>query len=486
MINIQNITKTVGNKLLFSNISFKIGEGQKVGLVGPNGAGKTTLLRIILQEIEPDTGRVLLAQEKLGYLPQKLQTSAGTTIKNYLNQFLISDWEEYKIGEVLGRVGLGKISQQTPIAKLSGGQKMKVGLAGVLLGEPTTILLDEPTNNLDLTSIRWLEKFVHNFAGKALIISHDRYFLDACVNKIIELNPQQHNIIEYGGNYTSYKEQKESQFGHQMTAYKLQQKQERHMKEWIAEKQQQLQHHPSNKVARQLKAMKTRFQREIEEQRLDKPTNQRSMSLSNIAGQLHKSKTIFLLKNFALYDLLAVPELLVLGHDRISLSGNNGAGKTTLIKCILGLANFYTGEVEIGTQVKLGYFSQEHELLQMENTVIGAFLLQSAVKSEAQARGILGRFLFSKQRIFSQVNTLSEGEKARLLLAIIVHQHNDFLFLDEPTNHLDLDSREVLATALQNYAGGFLVVSHDRYFLEQVGINRNWHIQQQQIIDLAG
>lgn len=476
MILLQHITKTINTKLLFKDISFKIREGQKVGLVGPNGAGKTTLLKIILQKIEPDEGKIIIQQEQIGYLPQKLQVKESQEVWSYLRHFLSEDWEEYKIDEVLARVGLKNIGHKTLVSKLSGGQKMKVGLARVLLTEPTTLLLDEPTNNLDVESMMWLESFVKNFPGKVLLISHDRFFLDACVNKIIELDASTQTITEYGGNYSAYVTQKAEHFEHAESAFELHQRKEKKMKEWIVQKQQQLLYHPSPKVARQLQAMKTRFSREIEDNRVEKPREYQAFSISNVGDALHHKKTVIKVHDFAIHQLVRIPELYLFGTDRVHLVGKNGAGKTTIMKSLLGHHSFYTGKVEIGPNVKFGYFSQEHDLLDHDKSVIQVFMTETKT-SESTARKILGKYLFSQQSVFFNVKNLSEGEKARLHIALLLHTHHDFLFLDEPTNHLDLESREVLAEALREYEGGFLVVSHDRYFLQQIGITRKLKIE---------
>jgi ATP-binding cassette, subfamily F, member 3 len=482
MIIIQNVSKSTTDKVLFAGISFKVGEGQKVGLVGPNGVGKTTLLNIIAGLDEPDSGSVNVSQERIGYLPQKLVADSSTEIGEYLQPYLKEVWMDYQIDEMLGKVGLKQVGRRTLITKLSGGQKMKVGLAGVLLSEPTTLILDEPTNNLDVASIEWLERFVQNFPGKVLVVSHDRFFLDACVNKIIELDPFSHQIEEYGGNYTAYREQKEVRHQHHQEDFRRQQLKEQHMKDWIVQKQEQLKYHPSNKVARQLQAMKTRMAREIDGERIARPQTYSSFKVQSIGDSLHDKKTVLMINDFSIHQLLQVPQLHIQGQERINLLGPNGAGKTTFIKSILGLSQFYTGSIELGPNIQLGYFSQEHELLDPNETVIKTLLKHVAQADETAARTILGKFLFSKDRVFSQVQFLSEGEKARLHLAILILQKNDFLLLDEPTNHLDLESREVLATALSEYPGGFLVVSHDRYFLQQIGITRTLVIKNGKIL----
>jgi len=420
----------------------------------------------------PDKGEVQTVREKVGYLPQKIVTYPEEEVRGHLQKFLSEDWEGYKIDEALAKVGLKGLSQKTLISKLSGGQKMKVALTGVLLFEPTALLLDEPTNNLDLKSISWLEQFVQNFPGKVLVISHDRTFLDTCVNKIVELNPFTHTITEYGGNYTEYVVQKKARHENRIDEYELQQEKEKHMRDWIVQKQEQLKYHSSPKVARQMQAMKKRVEREIDRVRIDKPITYKTFQIDAFAEQLHKKKSVISLRNFKIYDLLDIPELDIFGQERIHLLGANGSGKTTFVKSILCQIAVHTGSIEVGNDIKIGYFSQEHEVLENDDTVLNIFMKNSPEVTESRARHVLGSFLFTKDKVFSQVQYLSEGEKARLLIALIIHQKNDFLLLDEPTNHLDLESREVLTQALQEYEGGFLVISHDRYFIEHIQIQR--------------
>ena len=476
MITLHNITKSIADIVLFEDISFKVGEAQKVGFVGPNGAGKTTLLNIIAGIDFPDRGEVQTVREKVGYLPQKIVTYPEEEVRGHLQKFLSDDWEVYKIDEALAKVGLQGLSQRTLISKLSGGQKMKVALAGVLLSEPTALLLDEPTNNLDVKSIAWLEQFVQSFSGKVLVISHDRTFLDTCVNKIIELDPSTHTITEYGGNYSEYKLQKKARHENRVDEYELQQEKEKHMRDWIVQKQEQLKYHPSPKVARHMQAMKKRVEREIDRVRIDKPVTYKTFEIDTFAEPLHQKKSVISLRNFKIYDLLDIRELDIFGQERIHLLGANGSGKTTLVKSILGQIAVHTGSIEVGNDIKIGYFSQEHEALENNDIVLNIFMKNSPELTEARARHILGSFLFTKDKVFSQVKYLSEGEKARLLIALIIHQKNDFLLLDEPTNHLDLESQEVLTQALQEYEGGFLVISHDRYFIEHIQIQRTLSI----------
>lgn len=481
MLQIKKLSKSINGNILFENINIKISDNQKVGFVGPNGTGKTTFLKIIAGLIDSDTGVVDKSGEVIGYLAQKIEANDQMMIYEYLFQFLKNDWEDYHVNVALAKVGLGKIDQSLPISKLSGGQKMKLGLAKLMLNEPTMLLLDEPTNNLDLSSLLWLEKFVKNFDGKILVISHDRTFLDNCVNKIIELDPFHKTINEYGGNYSNYLKEKKQRQANILSHYKTQQKKEQKMTDWIKQKQEQLKYHPNNKVAAQLQSMKTRLKREINENRIDKPQNYHSFFIDQIANISHKKKVVFSITNFSVTNMLICNELHIFANDRINFFGKNGSGKTTFIKLLKGINTNYIGNIELGNDIKLGYFSQEHELLDKNKSVIDNFIEHSSTKSEANARSILGNYLFSGSKVFSLVSLLSEGEKARLILAILISQNNNFLLLDEPTNHLDLESRNILEKSLQNYDGGFIVVCHDRFFLKNIGINRIISIDNKEI-----
>lgn len=477
MIHINNLTKSVTNKTLFENISLKISDKQKVGFVGPNGVGKTTLLKIILGAEEADSGTVDTTGEVIGYLPQKIELRKNTMVYEYLIESLLTEYDDYKIMPALAKVGLGKIDQTSYVDELSGGQKVRLGLAKLLLIEPTLLVLDEPTNNLDAGTLVWLEKFVRNFPGKILLVSHDRSFLDNCVEKIIELDMFTHSIEEYGGNYTYYVEEKKRRQDNVLQDYKIQQKKEKVMKEWIIQKQEQLKYHPSNKVARQLQAMKTRFKREIEDSAIGKPQNYLGFKIATVGEQLHAKKSVLVLKNLHIGNLLSCDELYIYGGDRIVLKGENGTGKSTLVKVILGQNHEYQGEINITSSIKIGYFSQEHETLDLGKTVLDTVMMHTSLASEGDIRSMLGKYLFKNDTVFSLTASLSEGEKARLIIAILIAQKNNFLFLDEPTNHLDLLSREVLEEALRNFEGGFLVISHDRYFIKHIGINRKLVIE---------
>lgn len=486
MIKVENITKTFGSKTILDGVSFVISKNEKVGIVGPNGTGKTTLLKIILRDEEGDSGFVDVGKEKLGYLPQKVTFESGQTVQGYLVGGLDKAWEGYKIDRTLVLAGLEPSIRNSLMEKISGGQKTRVAIARLLLSDPTILLLDEPTNNLDLLGIGWFENFVKNFDGTVLVISHDRTFLDNTVCKILELDPFTHKVEEYSGGYSDFVVQRHARMQKQLEDYERYQTKKAKMEEWIALKRQQLAIYINPKVGSQLQAMKHRYEREIVENEVEKPRDYKNIKLAKLANESHPSKVIFHVENAIYPNIVSCKELTIFGTDRVHLQGINGSGKTTLIKMLLGLVKNFSGVVKKGEKVKIGYFAQEHEVLDNLQTVIKDFINKTNITNEDQARKILGKFLFTENRVFQKIESLSQGEKVKLVIAILTNQDNNFLILDEPTNHLDLESREVLEYSLNEYGGGFMVVSHDRYFIKQIGINRELDIRSGELVEKFG
>lgn len=475
MIQVVNVSKNYGNKEILDKVNFVISNNSRIGLIGLNGTGKSTLMKIILKKEEPSGGSVVYVDEFISYLPQVIEFEDGDTVFSYLNREVKEEWESYKIDKCLSDVGLEKIDRNLEVKLLSGGQKTKLGFARILMSDPTTLLLDEPTNNLDLQTLDWLEKFLKNFYGNVLIISHDRKFLDNVVNKVFELDFQTHKIVEYIGGYSDFVVQKAKKIEKEIENYNREQKKKKEMEEWIAIKTQQLSFYQSPKVARQLQSYKKRFERETSDF-AEKRVDSRKIKINEISESVNASKLIFRINTLKCRNLIYCKNLDCYGGDRIHLEGTNGSGKTTFLKILLKQLTDYTGEVSFGNNLKVGYFSQEHETLDNDMRIVDEFIANTNIRNEATARDVLGKFLFVGDKVFEKVKNLSQGEKVRLIIAELINQDNNFIFFDEPTNHLDIESREVLETAISAYRGGFLIISHDRYFIENVDINRKFEI----------
>ena len=482
MIQVVNVSKNYGNREVLNKINFTICNNLRVGLIGLNGTGKSTLMKIILKQEEPTSGSVVWVDEFLSYLPQVIEFDEDDTVFSFLNKEIKEEWEDYKIDKCLFDVGLEKIDKNLKVKLLSGGQKTKLGFARILMNDPTTLLLDEPTNNLDLDTLNWLEQFLKNFYGNVLVISHDRKFLDNVVNKVFELDFYSHKITEYTGGYSDYVEEKAKRIEKEIAVYNREQKKIKEMEEWIALKTQQLSFYQSPKVARQLQSYKKRFEKESSNA-VEKKVESRKIKINDISDGVNASKMIFKVNTLKCRNLIYCKNIDCYGGDRIHLEGKNGCGKTTFLKILLKQIDDYTGEVVFGNNLKIGYFSQEHETLDNNMRIVDEFIANTNIKNEARARDVLGSFLFVGDKVFEKVKNLSQGEKVRLIIAELINQDNNFIFFDEPTNHLDIESREVLETAISAYKGGFLMISHDRYFIENIGINRKFEITNGSLIN---
>lgn len=477
MITIKNLTKNILGETLFEEVSFVLHKGDKVGLVGPNGCGKSTLLKIILGEVEADGGDVRLENERVGYLSQDLFFKSDETMESFL-----SASENPKAKSVLEKIGLGDIPHNIAVKKLSGGQKTRLSLARILLDRPSVLLLDEPTNHLDLKGLEWLENFIRDFRGGVLIVSHDRRLLDNSVNKILEIDSVNHKFAEYVGGYTEYAMEKEKKLARWENEYQRQQKEKRRMELWLALKRQEAHLHPDPAKGRLIRAMEKRLRREIYDNEIPSPKNQKKINCLELKGETVSAKLIVrakdIVKSFPGKQLLRGVSFELRGREHVLLAGDNGSGKTTLLKILTGDLQPDSGEFKLGENVHFGYFAQEHEILNPDKTVMDEFLsTDRLLHSSKNPRSVLGAFLFSGQSVFKKISNLSLGERVRLIFAKLTNQENELLILDEPTNHLDIQSREIIEDALLGYKGAILVVSHDRYFLDKIFINRTLTIQ---------
>ncbi|HEX2911115.1 MAG TPA: ABC-F type ribosomal protection protein [Chloroflexia bacterium] len=532
MLRVTNLTKSYGDVTVLDKINFTLSPGDKFGLIGPNGAGKSTLFRIIAGIEQADSGAVWLdPAARLGYLSQALVYAPQATVGQVVSEAigpalnLLSDIErlaqriastegadynaameayaaaleeaerldaygaQARLAEVLAGLGLAQLDEQTEVATLSGGQKTRLGLARLLLSRPDLLLLDEPTNHLDISALEWLEEFVRSYEGAALIVSHDRAFLDALVTRILALDDVTHTLKEYDGNYTDYAEEMARQWQKQMDAYRLQQEKIARIEENIRDMKQRAANKELETInfallkkakrgARTAKVRERKLEKLLNsEERIDKPKQTWHMKMD--FGEAPPSGQVVLTvedvsKSFGDLQLFSGVKVELRQGERIALLGPNGSGKTTLLRIISGDLAADSGRVRLGANVRPGYFSQEQEGLDPKQTALEA-VRAVAPLSETEARNFMHFFLFSGDEVFTPVGQLSYGERARLVLARLVLSKVNLLLLDEPLNHLDITSRQQFEEALENFDGTILTVVHDRYFVEQYA-ERIWAI----------
>ena len=483
MILIRNLTKLINYEPLFKNVNLTIHRGDRIGIVGPNGAGKSTLLKMIASMEFPDGGEVTLEKERVGYLEQVIphyeQTqSALEYVQNY---------KQHQIDAALAEVGLSTLDTSLVITSLSGGQKTKLAVAKVLLERPTTLLLDEPTNHLDADGILFLEQLVLGFSGAVVIISHDRAFLNKCVNKIVEFDSQNKNINEYIGNYDTYLEQRTIRRARTEELYKVQQTKKRGMEAKL--KEMQILASRDQLDGAVIRSWKKRMEREIYSQEIVRPRDTVAIKNLEFDGNTHNGKLITKLididKSLGNSFLLSKVNLEIRGSEHVLIKGANGSGKTTIIKLITGSLVPDKGIVKVGENVHIGYFDQEHNTLSEERTVEQEILGEIGHKMKTDnIRGFLAGWGFNDADRYKRIAQLSSGEQVRLMLAKLVHEKCELLILDEPTNHLDIQSREIIESALKNFQGALLIISHDRYFLGKIGIDRTLLLENKQIREI--
>jgi ATP-binding cassette subfamily F protein 3 len=484
MLSVKNLSSSIFGEPLFEKVSFVIPKGTHVGLVGQNGTGKSTFLKILAGILESNDGSVHLEQERIGYLPQEPSFNESDTVASFL-----ALPANKSVEQSLKKVGLDDLSPELFVRQLSGGQKTRLALAKLLADKPTFLLLDEPTNHLDIEAVEWLETFIKNFSGGILIVSHDRRLLDNTVSKIFELDASTHSLNEYEGGYTDYLAGREKRIERQNDDFKRQQREKKRLEEWIALKKQEAAIYDSPSKGKMIRAKERYLEREILEKPVLRPKDHKKMRGMNLDGETANAKLVCRVKNVhANYEgknVLSDVSFEIHGKEKVLLSGKNGSGKTTLLKVILGAHQPRSGSVRVGENVSIGYFAQEHEHLNMAHTVLEEFYETQTQRSEQDARRVLGSFLFSGQDVFKKVSSLSMGERVRLVFAKLTHFHHELLILDEPTNHLDIPSREVIEDALLGFQGALLVVSHDRYFVEKIGFERELHLERGVLDDLS-
>src|SRR5690554_1197782 len=520
MIAINNLTFEIGSRALYDEANWHIKPGDKTGLIGANGTGKSTLLKLIVGEYTPTSGTISMAKDlKIGYLNQDLlsyesdnsilhvameafarQNQLHTEIETLLEKLATdysdelinklsdkqSEFEaldgysiEFRAHEILAGLGFSEEEQKRKLATFSGGWRMRVMLAKILLQMPDILLLDEPTNHLDLPSIKWLENYLQAFEGAVVIVSHDRYFLDRVIKKTVEA--RKGKLTVYAGNYSFHLEEKALREEIQGNQFKNQQakiKQEERLIERFRAKASK-----AKMVQSRIKALERMDK--VDEVDDDNPTVNFQFKFSKQSGR-HVIRLENIEKSYPNVPILKNAEGLIEKGDKIALIGANGKGKSTLLRIIAGTDKDFNGECETGHNVTQTFFAQHQlEALHLENSILQELQAFAPKHSETELRSILGCFLFTGDDAFKKIRVLSGGEKSRVALAKALTADANFLILDEPTNHLDIQSVNILIQALRQYEGTFVLVSHDRYLLDNVA-NKIWYIEDQIIKEYPG
>ncbi|MCI5597479.1 MAG: ABC-F family ATP-binding cassette domain-containing protein [Lachnospiraceae bacterium] len=519
----QQISKSFGTHQVLKEISFHIEENEKATIVGVNGAGKSTLLKIIMNEMSADEGEVILSKGKtIGYLAQHQDTSSDRTIyeevlevkkdiiameekirklekdmkhagKDELDQlmetyaslthrFELANGYAWKseITGVLKGLGFTEDEFQKRISTLSGGQRTRVFLGKLLLSRPDIILLDEPTNHLDMDSIHWLENFLSNYRGSVLVVSHDRYFLDKIVTKVIDLD--QGRAVTYRGNYTQYSTKKEAIIEAQIREYENQQREIRHQEEVITKLR-------SFNREKSIKRAESREKMLEKMEILEKPVTYQPKIRIRLEPSVISGNDVLtidnLSKSFSERLLFHELHLEIKRGEKVALIGKNGTGKTTILKIINKYLAADTGKIAIGAKVRIGYYDQEQQVLHENKTIFDEISDAYPALTHTRIRNLLAAFLFTGDDVFKPIHSLSGGEKGRVSLAKLMLSNANFLILDEPTNHLDLYSKEILEDAINNYEGTVFYVSHDRYFINKTA-TRILDLTEQGLINYKG
>jgi ATPase subunit of ABC transporter with duplicated ATPase domains len=533
MLKVSSLSKSYGGDPVLVDVSFVLNDGERIGLIGPNGSGKSTLLRVLAGELQPDAGSVWLdPASSVAYLPQYPLDQLGMTAREALvrgagrvgelhrrvaelehamsaarGEALSELMVEYaeaqeqferlggyeldaRVEQVTSGLGLGSDVLRMPVQALSGGTKTKLSLARLLLSGASILLLDEPTNYLDLRALLWLEGFATRSSQAYVVVSHDRRFLDRTVTSILEIDPTKHTVREWPGNYSDYAEARQREEQKQLEAYRDQQERIAQIEEDIRRTKEQarsversvisgpgadVQRRYAKKVAKKAKAREHRLERMLEKETIEKPRRSWGLHLVDLGRDRIDDDRIMLeirglRAGYGDRQVLNGVDLLVQGRDRVALLGENGSGKSTLLRCIAGALPF-EGSVRVGPSVRIGMLSQEAKELPLDRPVLEVFRSRTEMY-EDEARTYLHKFLFTGEEVFKPVRTLSYGQRAKLALAMLVLSEANFLLLDEPTSHMDMPALEAIEQALAEYRGPLMLVSHDRYFIERIGINR--------------
>ncbi|GAB6099259.1 ABC-F family ATP-binding cassette domain-containing protein [Halanaerocella petrolearia] len=519
LLQMRKGSKRYPEQVVFRDISLQIQKDSRIGLIGANGTGKSTLMKVLTGQEHLDKGEILTSNDlDIGYLAQDFAVNLETTLyQEMLSVFadvfaleeelrelegkmgqlsgpeldkimkrysrLRQEFEEKdgyqvesQIKGVLKGLGFSETDFKAQLTNFSGGQKTRAALAKLLLQQPDLLLLDEPTNHLDLAAKEWLEEYLNDYPGAVVIISHDRYFLDKVVNRIWEL--EKARFEEYKGNYSFYLEEKEHRLLTWKRQYEKQQKKIKKMKAYIRK----------NKAGVDSKQARGRQKKLDRMEKIPSPPSLQNPKIDFKSETVSGEQVLQVEDLSKSYDdelIFKDVEFKLYRGQKVALVGSNGSGKSTLFKLLVGKEEADSGQFNVGTRVKVGYYDQEHTSLNPDYNLVEELQKVDKKMPESQARDILARFLFQGDDVFKKVATLSGGEKARVSLAKLSVQDFNLLLLDEPTNHLDIKSKEILEEALQNYPGTILVISHDRYFLDKL-VDNIFALEDNSLIEYKG
>ncbi len=522
----SHITKSFLTDIILNDISFHINDNEKAAIVGINGSGKSTLVKIITNELEADSGEVIISKDiSIGYFAQNQEYNSGKSILDEMHgarpeveelgrrldqlsvqmdntkgeglEALIKQYDqarhrfeqlggysyESEITGVLKGLGFNEADFNQPVQSLSGGEKTRVALAMMLLKNPDLVILDEPANHLDMNSIQWLEGYLANYKGAVLVVAHDRYFLDKIATKIIELRQTKCSVFQ--GNYTEYSRKKQAAMEALMKQYLNQQAEIKHQEEVIAKLK-------SFNREKSIKRAESREKMLDKIERIDKPVEENTKMNLLFKPRIQSGNDVLsvkgLSKSYGSHQLFSDISFEIKRGEHVAIIGDNGTGKTTILKILMGMSGAgtdFSGQVKFGTNVQIAYYDQEHQVLHPEKTLFEEIQDTYPDMNNTQVRNVLAAFLFTNDDVFKQVKNLSGGERGRVSLAKLMLSDANFLLLDEPTNHLDIDSKEILEHAINNFEGTILYVSHDRYFINTTA-SRILNLTQQQMVNYPG
>ena len=501
ILNVQQLKKEFGDDILFEDVSFSLNDNDRLALIGPNGNGKSTLIKIILNEVDKTSGEVVLAKgTTIGYLSQDVITNLDNNLYDEVESVFSSLIEQekklkemedeislnpnnvelieeygikqndflekggynyhYLINMMLSKFGFYKEDLTRTISSFSGGERTKIAFVKLLLIKPNLLILDEPTNHLDISTIEWLEQYLKGYEGALLFISHDRYFIDALANKIVELENKTSSF--YKGNYTYYVEEKKLRYEQMLSKYNNQQKEIARLKRFIEF------YKPKPRFVARAKDR----EKKLEHMKIiDKPVTENNFLKLSFQGNVYEGKEIISVKDLTIgYDKPLIKNLnfSLYGKDRIAIMGSNGCGKTTLLDALINHKHILNGEIKYVRNVNVGYIKQHQIDLNPDRTIFEEMQFNFPSLGEKTIYNYLGRFNFDYEDSSKKIGILSGGEKTRIVLAKIMLENYDVLVLDEPTNHLDMVTRQALILALQAYQGSIIFVSHDRYFVDEL------------------